>query len=152
MTTIALMIAAAATQAAAAADGASHRQTIMPEQRQAREFLERYGFSEAVIDGDRIYLSGIVAGARPGGDAKVAYDQAFKMVADVLKRSGSSWDSVLEMTTFHTDLPAQIDDFAEVKKHYVRAPFPAWTAIDVDRLLPDNGLVEIKVVARREAK
>ncbi|MGF1456223.1 MAG: hypothetical protein ACFB6R_12720 [Alphaproteobacteria bacterium] len=29
----------------------------------------------------------------------------------------------------------------------VEAPFPAWTAIDIDRLYPDGGLVEIKVVA-----
>ena len=53
------------------------------------------------------------------------------------------------MTTFHTDLPKQIEAFTAVKHRYVRAPFPAWTAIDVDRLLPDRGLVEIKVVARR---
>ena len=104
-----------------------------------------------MIDGDRVYLSGVVAGTRPGSDPKAAYDRAFRIIADILKRSGSSWDSVLEMTTYHTDVTGQIDAFAEVKNRYVRAPFPAWTAIDVDRLLPDNGLVEIKVVARREA-
>lgn len=152
MTSFALILAAATAAQPEPAAGASNRQAIMPEHRQAREFLERYGFSEAVIDGDRVYLSGIVAGTRPGGDPKAAYDQAFRLIADVLKRSGSSWDSVLDMTTFHTDLPAQIDAFAEVKNRYVRAPFPAWTAIDVDRLLPDNGLVEIKIVARREAR
>ncbi len=122
----------------------------MPTSARNREFLERYGFSEAVIDGDRGYLSGVVAGSPDGrGDPSVAYDQAFKMIADVLRRSGSSWDGVVEMTTFHTDLPAQIEAFTAVKNRYVRAPFPAWTAIDVDRLLPDHGLVEIKVVARR---
>jgi hypothetical protein len=31
------------------------------------------------------------------------------------------------------------------------SPPPAWTAIDVDRLLPDNGIAEIKIVARRTA-
>ena len=151
MTVIAWMLAAAAEQIAAPA-GPSNRQAIMPDQPQAREFLDKYGFSEAVIDGDRVYLSGVVAGTRSGGDPKAAYDQAFRMIADVLGRSGSSWDSVIEMTTYHTDVVAQIDAFAEVKHRYVRAPFPAWTAIDVDRLLPDNGLVEIKVVARREAR
>jgi enamine deaminase RidA (YjgF/YER057c/UK114 family) len=34
-----------------------------------------------------------------------------------------------------------------VKHRYVHAPYPAWTAIDVDRLLPDKGLTEIKIVA-----
>ena len=151
MTTIALMAAAAAAQAAAPAAGTSNRESIMPVSPENRQFFEKYGFSEAVIDGDRVYLSGVVAGTRPGGDAKAAYDQAFRIIADILKRSGSSWDSVIEMTTYHTDVTGQIDAFAEVKNRYVRAPFPAWTAIDVDRLLPDSGLVEIKVVARREA-
>lgn len=149
-----VLVMAAAAQAAATAPGAGARQAhevIMPADPRNREFLERYGFSEAVIDGDRVYLSGVVAGTRPGGDESAAYDRAFRMIEDVLKRSGSSWDGVLEMTTFHTDLPKQIDAFAAVKNRYVRAPFPAWTAIDVDRLLPDNGLVEIKVVARRAA-
>ena len=147
------LIALAAAQTATAAPGAGARQShevVMPAAARSREFFERYGFSEAVIDGDRVYLSGVVAGG--GSDPKAAYDRAFSMIADILKRSGSSWDGVLEMTTFHTDLPAQIDGFAEVKNKYVKAPFPAWTAIDVDRLLPDSGLVEIKVVARRGRK
>jgi enamine deaminase RidA (YjgF/YER057c/UK114 family) len=148
MNLIALLAVAAAQEPAA---GQSNRQAIMPASPENRQFFEKYGFSEAVIDGDRVYLSGVVAGVRPGGDPKAAYDQAFRIIADILKRSGSSWDSVLEMTTYHTDVTGQIDAFAEVKSRYVRAPFPAWTAIDVDRLLPDNGMVEIKVVARREA-
>ena len=47
------------------------------------------------------------------------------------------------------DLPAQFDGFRKVKDRYIREPFPAWTAIEIDRLVPDGGLVEIKVVARR---
>jgi enamine deaminase RidA (YjgF/YER057c/UK114 family) len=145
---VALMMAAAAQ--AASAGGTSNRQAIMPESAENRQFFEKYGFSEAVIDGDRVYLSGVVAGLQRGEiDPAAAYDRAFKVIADILKRSGSSWDSVLEMTTYHTDVTGQIDAFAAVKARYVRAPFPAWTAIDVDRLLPDNGLVEIKVVAKR---
>ena len=53
------------------------------------------------------------------------------------------------MTTFHTDLPSQMEGFKKVKHRYIREPFPAWTAIDIDRLMPDTGLVEIKLVARR---
>jgi hypothetical protein len=29
------------------------------------------------------------------------------------------------------------------------SPPPAWTAIDVDRLLPDGGIAEVKIIARR---
>jgi len=35
-----------------------------------------------------------------------------------------------------------------VKKNYVKPPFPAWTAIQVSRLIPPNGITEIKIVAK----
>lgn len=125
---------------------------VMPARPEHRKVFTEWGFAEAVIDGDRVWLSGVVAGLRPGqsmADAETAYDGAFRMLGDVLRRSGSSFDGVVEMTTFHTDLPAQMDGFMKVKHRYIREPFPAWTAIDVDRLVPDGGLVEIKLVARR---
>jgi enamine deaminase RidA (YjgF/YER057c/UK114 family) len=118
-----------------------------------RQQLEDWGYADAVIDGDRIWLSGVVAGLRPNetmADQEAAYDRAFRRLDDVLKRAGSSFDGVVEITTFHTDLPAQIEAFKRVKHRYIRGPFPAWTAIDVDRLVPDRGLVEIKLVARRK--
>jgi hypothetical protein len=34
-------------------------------------------------------------------------------------------------------------------KRYVKPPYPAWTAIDVDRLIPERGITEIKIVAKR---
>ena len=148
--------AQAATQpagAGAAPPFARHPQNVVvPDRPEVRKFFNEWGFAEAVIDGDRVWLSGVVAGLRSGesmADSEKAYDRAFKMLGDVLKRSGSSFDGVVDITTFHTDLPAQFDGFRNVKERYIREPFPAWTAIDIDRLVPDGGLVEIKVVARR---
>jgi len=118
-----------------------------------RREQEEWGYADAVIDGDRVWLSGVVAGLRPGetmADQEAAYDRAFRRLGDVLKRAGSSFDGVVEITSFHTDLPAQIEAFKRVKHRYIRAPFSAWTAIDIDRLVPDRGLVEIKLVARRQ--
>jgi len=147
--------AQAATQAANAKAAPFARQpqnVVVPERPEVRKFFNEWGFAEAVIDGDRVWLSGIVAGLRPGettDDAEVAYDRALKMLGDVLERSGSSFDGVVDITTFHTDLPAQFEGFRKVKDRYIREPFPAWTAIDIDRLVPDGDLVEIKVVAKR---
>lgn len=153
MSIVGLTLAAAAVAQSAPPGAMSNRQAIMPTSPENRQFFEKYGFSEAVIDGDRVYLSGVVAGLRRGEtDPSAAYERAFKTIAEILERSGSSWDSVLEMTTYHTDVLGQIEAFAKVKNRYVRAPFPAWTAIDIDRLVPDNGLVEIKVVAKRASK
>lgn len=126
-------------------------QVIVPEDESARAMFDRLGFSEAVIHGDTVYLSGVVAGTAGGASEEEAYDRAFRYIAAMLERAGSGWDEVIDITTFHTDLPAQIDLFTAVKHRYVAAPFPAWTAIDVDRLLPDAALVEIKIVARLSA-
>ena len=125
---------------------------VVPVSMEGRQELEEWGYADAVIDGDRVWLSGVVAGLRPGetmADQEAAYDRAFRRLGDVLTRAGSSYDGIVEITTVHTDLPAQIEAFKKVKHRYIRGPYPAWTAIDIDRLVPDRGLVEIKLVARR---
>ena len=153
--TIFAAAASAASQAAPATEPPYARKpenVVMPGRPEVRRIFTEWGFAEAVIDGDRVWLSGVVAGLRKGetmGDAEAAYDRAWKMLGDVLERSGSGFDGVVDITTYHTDLPGQFDGFRKVKDRYIREPFPAWTAIDIDRLVPDNGLVEIKLVARR---
>lgn len=160
---LSLTIFAAAAQAAAQTPVVDNlppfarlpENVVMPERAENLRIFTEWGFAEAVIDGDRVWLSGVVAGLRPGqtmADAEAAYDRAFKVLGNVLERSGSNFDGVVEMTTFHTDLPSQMDGFVKVKHRYIREPFPAWTAIDIDRLVPDGGLVEIKLVARRKSQ
>jgi enamine deaminase RidA (YjgF/YER057c/UK114 family) len=39
-----------------------------------------------------------------------------------------------------------------VKNRYVKAPFPAWTAVGVSRLIPARGITEIKLVAKLNAR
>ena len=125
---------------------------VVPAEAADRRELDEWGYADAIIDGDRVWLSGVVAGLRPGetmADQEAAYDRAFRRLGDVLRRAESSFDGIVEITTFHTDLPAQIEAFKLVKHRYIRGPFPAWTAIDIDRLVPERGLVEIKLIARR---
>jgi enamine deaminase RidA (YjgF/YER057c/UK114 family) len=108
-----------------------------------------WGFANAVVSGDNVYLSGVVVGVRPGEtDLTVAYARAFDRIDAILKEAGSSWDDVVDITSFHTDLTPQMPAIVAVKNRYVKAPFPAWTAIQVSRLIPSNGITEIKVVAR----
>lgn len=143
---IAIIIATTAP-AAAKRDPAN---VIMPANPERRAIHEEWGFAEAVVHGDTVYISGVVARLNPGEtDQSAAFERAFQDIADILKRAGSGWDDVIEMTTYHTDLPVQIEAFNKVKARHVHAPYPAWTAIDVDRLAPDSGIVEIKVVAKR---
>ena len=144
---LAILAATAGTLPAAAKRDAT--QVLMPPP-EYRAGNEQWGYAEAITHNDTIYLSGVVAWLRPGEtDQAAAFERAFKQIESILKRAGSNWDNVIDMTTYHTDVPAQLDAFVKVKARHVTAPYPTWTAIDVDRLVPDTGLVEIKVIARK---
>lgn len=145
-----LLLAFAAATPALARDPAK---VLMPTEPAALAQQNQYGYADAVISGDMIYLSGVIAAPRPGEtDLKPAYERAFANIAATLQRAGASWDDVVDLTTFHTDLAAQIGDCAAVKDRYVKAPFPAWTAIGISRLFEPEGVTEIKVVARKPAR
>lgn len=121
---------------------------LMPEDDATRALYEQYGFAEAIVHGDTIYISGVIVSPVEGLSDEEAYDQAWQYVGTILERAGSSLDDVIDITSFHTDLPAQAEAFVASKNRNLTAPFPAWTAIDIDRLFLDDGMVEIKVVAR----
>lgn len=139
----ALLIAAPATAREPA-------NVIMPTNPQALAQQTQFGYADAVIAGETVYLSGVIAAPAAGETSFVpAYERAFARIDATLKRAGVSWDDVVDLTTFHTDLMAQVGPIATVKDRYVKAPFPAWTAIGVTRLFENEGITEIKVVAHR---
>lgn len=142
--------ALAATLFAAPAFARDPANVIMPTNAEARAFQEAVGYADAVIAGDMIYLSGVVAGPREGDEGLApGFERAFAHIAATLARAGAGWVDVVDITTFHTDLAGQIDSFATVKNRHVKAPFPAWTAIGISTLYEPTAVVEIKVVARR---
>jgi len=113
----------------------------------------RFHYAPAVRAGDTLYLSGIVATLQGEEnesnpeDLEAAFDRCFSALEKVLAEAGADFSHVVEMTTFHTELIHQIGPFTASKDKYLKAPYPAWTAIDVDRLYPERGLVEIKLIA-----
>ena len=114
-------------------------------------FQEDWGYADAIVVGDTIYLSGVVVGVREGGDPELAFTRAFERIGTILKRAGASWDDALEMTSYHTDLQTQMPIMVRVKKRFVKPPAIAWTAVEVSRLIPDRGITEIKIVAKKPA-
>jgi len=128
-------------------------QVLMAPDAAERKFQQEWGYADAVVSGDLVTLSGVVAGVRPGEtDLKAGYTRAFERLGAILQRAGVSWDDVVDITSFHTDLTTQMPAIVAVKNQYVKPPFPTWTAIQVARLIPDNGITEIKIVARKPAK
>jgi enamine deaminase RidA (YjgF/YER057c/UK114 family) len=140
--------AALAFAVAPAAVAEPGKEVIVPDA--WKSAYEQLHYAPAVRAGDWLILSGVVAGFGPDPvdtDQEAAYVRAFEAIGAILKEGGADWDDVVEFETFHTDLPGQIVLFGEVKDRYVKEPYPAWTAIDIDRLYPDRGIVEIKVTA-----
>ncbi|WP_081944683.1 RidA family protein [Sphingopyxis sp. MWB1] len=148
---IALLVGLTGGAASATQPGDNRsKQTLMAEHPEARAFQERLGYSDAVIAGDTIYLSGVVAGPGPGEETlEPGFERAFAQMGATLARAGASWADVVDITSFHTDLPGTMDALIAVKNRHVKAPFPAWTAIGVSTLYAPTALVEIKLVARR---
>ena len=114
------------------------------------KFQEDWGYASALVSGDTVTLSGIVAGVRPGEtDLRAGYTRAFERIGAILRNAGVTWDDVVDITSFHTDLTTQMPAIVAVKNLYIKPPYPTWTAIQVSRLIPDNGITEIKIVAKK---
>ena len=100
--------------------------------------------------GDFLFVSGEV-GSRDDGSPKPVFEKqvqlAFDNLAAVLKAAGCTFDDVVDVTTFHTDPPTQLETVAAVRlKAIGDPPYPNWTAVGVNWLAGFD--FEIKVIAR----
>ena len=112
--------------------------------------------------GNLLFLSGIgprVKGQReiPGvtrdGDGHVvAYDieaqcrSVFDNVRTVLKESGSTWERLIDVTVFLTNMRDDFDTFNAVYAEYFSTNQPCRTTVEVNRL-PTPIAIELKCVA-----
>lgn len=107
-------------------------------------------YSQAVVDGDRVYLSGQipldpVTGKLVGGDIVAQTRRVLDNIRAVLEAAGSGLDKVCKSTVFVTDLR----DFALINQAYASyfpADPPARSTVQVSAL-PLGASIEIEVVA-----
>ena len=110
--------------------------------------------------GDYLYISGVVAGRRPGEGKDVeAYKaqvrRAFARIDATLQAEGLSFADVVMINSFHVwDGPnfdggkeQQIQAFGAVKDEFMPMPYPAWTAVGTTGLLAETGVAEIQMIA-----
>lgn len=144
------LLASIAVAAATTTASAQNFEMFAPED---HPFVERYRAAPAVRAGDFIYISGVVGMIPPGTEHtpeayEAAIRHAFDRVGETLAPAGAGWDDVIEMTTFHVDMRAHQEIFKTVREEFiVDKPYPAWTAIGVEKLWVDPLFVEIRVVA-----
>lgn len=146
----ALALAAMLSGSAAAQDPRGLVDTDNPDQ---VGFAEFFRLSPTVQAGDHVHISGVVAGLPPDTEPspeayEAAIRRAFEEIAANLALAGADWSDVVDMTSYHVDMRAHQDIFLAVRRDYVTTtPYPAWTAIGVERLWVDSLFVEIDVVA-----
>lgn len=110
---------------------------------------ERNRYAPITRIGSILIASGVVGNTRDGDNGPVAqFRRAFSRLSSVLEEQGLSLRDVAEMTTYHVDMGEHIQDFIAVKNEFLPTPpYPAWTAIGVDRLYREVNLIEIRVIA-----
>lgn len=107
-------------------------------------------FSQAIRDGDRIYVSGQGPIDSDTGDVvseniREQTKQTLENIDVILQSAGRSLEDVVKVTVYVTDM-ATYDEINEVYAEYMSAPHPARSAVEVSDL-PVNIGVEIEVIA-----
>jgi len=124
------------------------REIIIPE---GMDNLYRYfHYAPGVKAGNMLYVSGQVgtdAQGQPIEDLEAQFTQAFENVKAVLAAAGTSFDDVVDLQTFHSDLTGHLKLFMKVKDRYLTKDYPAWTAVTVKSLALPGLAVEIKCSA-----
>lgn len=71
----------------------------------------------------------------------------FEKMGVVLREADASFQSVIEMTSYHVGLREHFDLFDRIRLEYVHEPYPAWTAVEVAGLRREGAIIEIRVIA-----
>lgn len=115
---------------------------------------DQLGFSQAwtVTGADKVtFLSG-QAPIDPEGrlvgedDFDTQAAQVFDNLAAVLHQAGASFDAVVKITVYLTDI-ARIRDFGRIKARCISGPQPASTAIGVTALALPGMMLEVEGIA-----
>lgn len=121
---------------------------MVPPDRQAT--YERFHYAPAVRVGDQLYVSGVIglgSDGRVAGEATEEFRDAFHQLGTILEAAGATMGDIVDITSFHVDLPTTLQDFMAVKDEFVAEPYPAWTAIGCVALAVPGARAEVKVVA-----
>ena len=119
-----------------------------------REPAEQLNFSPAIVSGNHIFLTGSTGGDLAGKmpeEPEEQFRNAFDKIELVLREESLTFQSVVEMTTYHIGLREHFDLFDKVRLECFDVPYPAWTAVEVAGLRREGAVVEIRIIACTDA-
>lgn len=115
---------------------------------------DKFGFSQAwKVDAASsiVFISGQVPVSPEGnlvakGDFVAQTRQVFENLHTVLEQAGATFDAVVRVTVYLTDI-SRLPDYARVKSEFVAGEQPASTAIEVSALALPGMMIEVDAIA-----
>lgn len=127
-----------------------------------KELFDSRFFTHAVAVEDAarlVYVAGQVSYDRDGivvgkGDMLAQCEQVFASLTHALRAAGAGWGDVVKLNAYVVDMsPDSLNIYREVRARYLDPKqLPASTLVGVQRLVHDELLLEVEVVAAVGAK
>jgi len=112
---------------------------------------DRFHFAQATESNGFLLCSGVIgtgADRKLPSDIKEEFRNAWRSIGQLLKEAGLGFGDIVECTTYHVGLQAHMADFMAVRDEFLKAPWPAWSAIGITELAVPGAHVEIRVTAQ----
>ncbi|MBM7067607.1 Rid family hydrolase [Actibacterium sp. 188UL27-1] len=101
-----------------------------------------------------LFLTGF-SGMGPDGvastSAAIQIETAFDQIFEVLGDADLDARHIVEVTSYHVGLKGHLGTFKRIWADRMCEPYPAWTAIEVVGFASEGVMVEMRVVAHRQA-
>jgi enamine deaminase RidA (YjgF/YER057c/UK114 family) len=114
-------------------------------------YVAKADYSAAVIHGDTIYISGLFGSDTNGElvseDFREQARATFRNIGSVLGDCGAGYEDLIFIRTFllrQADFPA----YVEVRREFLKAPFPGTLGIIAPEFAYPGMLIEIEATAR----
>ncbi len=124
------------------------RKLIVPPTMQNIYTEKRY--SPAVQIGNLVFVSGMLGrdeNLNIISQPEAQFAQLFENLRTVLKDANTSFDNVVELVGYFTDLQRDFPIYQAVRDRHISKDFPAQTVIGVKELATPGLLLELKCVA-----
>jgi 2-iminobutanoate/2-iminopropanoate deaminase len=118
------------------------------------KWQDQFGFSQAWrVDGAQSIL--FVSGQGPispngelvgDGEFEAQARQVFENLQTVLADAGASFDAIVRITVYLTDI-ANLRDFGRIKAEFIAGEQPASTALEVSSLALPGMMIEVDAIA-----
>ena len=109
-------------------------------------------FAQVVKIGNQIYIAGQTSVDADGnvvgkGDIEAQTRQVFQNLEKCLTAAGATFDHVVKLNIYSTDLDAHLDVITKYRKQYFPEEPVASTTVQISRLVHPDWLLEIEAIA-----